>query len=239
MFLRSHLFLLNKDDTSGGGAGSKKDDDKPADTPKGDSEPELKRQLDELQRKHDSAFKELRTANEKAENLQAELDKINKQKVIDSGNVEEIKKSFAADLEKVTGERDTLRAQLKNGKKRDAFYDVAPEIFVEKSLGQVFELIKDKLDVVGEGDEVRVEVKGSHKSLKDWLKGYADENDHFAKNLASGGSGAKGGGGKETVQKATSIPNDFASWPKDKKKEWMRANPELAATAASRALGGG
>lgn len=97
------------------------------------------------------------------------------------------------------------------------------------------------LDVVGDDGHLAIKVPGGQirYDVNKWVDEYLTENPHLAKNPRTAGTDTKGPGGQQSTNgKATAIPQDFGIWPMDKKKEWMRANPSLAAEAAAKALGG-
>lgn len=189
----------------------------------------------DLIKNHNAANKRARQLADKVKELESKLSEITKT-TPEPGDPAKLRETFANREKELTQQIQALNGQVKERDKRDAFMRHAG-LFVEKSVEQVWKLVQGDLDVVEEDGKFSVIVRDSHLSVGDYLKKFADENDYFAKNPGKAGTGANGAG-KDKNGKATSIPGDFGSWSKDRKVEWMRENPALAAEAAAKALGG-
>lgn len=240
MDIRKPTFFLNADDSNGGGAG--KSDDKPNPDTEADAKttPDpvaLAAEIAKLREERDGAKKRERLANERLREIESKKSETERTEAEKTGDVQRLRESFQAEKSTLEAKTQRLETQLKERDKREAFLTNA-SVFTDSTREDVWALVSSKLDVEEQDGGFKVVVKDSHLSVADFLKKFAEEKPHFAANAGKAGSGAKGAGGSADG-KATSIPADFGGWPIEKKKEWMRANPELASEAAAGALGRG
>lgn len=231
MFLRKPLFFLDND-PSGGGNEEPKGDPNP-DPASDDDSPAWAEEKDKLLKAHNKANKEARELRKQVESLTAKLQKLEESNP-ENGDPAKLREKFQSREKELTDQIDALTGKLNESKKRGAFDKLAPNLFVDKSIEQVWKLVGPDLELDDSGNVI---FKDSHRSFADDLKRFADENDYFAKNPGKAGTGANGAG-TQKGGKATSVPADLRMWSKDRQSEWMKENPELAAEAAAKALGG-
>lgn len=218
-------------------------------------------------KKRDSLSKKLRERDDAFEALQGQFGTLQKQlKDIQSakhkeeedlaakqGNIEKLMESWKvkqADFEQqLAAKDDELKAAREekdrsereiNGylKKTEAFrmlseFTTDPEV--------TYMLTEADLDLVTEDGRKVLKVKDSVMTVKEFVERKLEGNSrgYLLKTQRKAGSGAQAtpNGSTTNGSAATSIPSDFGSWDKARRKEWMAKNPELARVAFQQAIG--
>lgn len=209
-------------------------DPEPDPAPNGEP-PAWAAEKEKLLREHNSANKRARELSKKVDSLETQLNEHKKKGTEGEGDPVKLREAFATRETELNTQISTLKGQLHERDKRAAF-DRNAHLFAEGAREDAWELVKGKLEIEEGDDGIKIVVDGDYRSVDEFFKDLADKKPHLAANKAKGGTGSNGA--EKGGQKATSIPNDFGSWSIDRKKEWMLANPTLAAEAASKALGG-
>jgi len=195
---------------------------------------DLDSKLSSLQLAHDKANKKARTLAEENARLKSELEERTKKETENSGDVNKIREMFQADVTKLQTQNTELQARLKKTVVESTFNQLAGSYFTEAAIktGDVWKLLSDQVDVAEDDDGNYIPVaKNSALPFESFLQKFAEERPFLAKNPGKAGVGTKGT--EKSGAGATEVPSDFQGWSFEKKKEWMRDNPKLAARAAA------
>lgn len=235
MHIGTKRFFFNADSSAEGGeSDDSTSKDGGADAKNEPTIAELQAQIKELIDERQAAKTRARKAEDELSDLRKKHKGKERESAEQSGDIEKVRASFQERETELSSTIDGLKSQLKERDKRAAF-DRNAHLFADELRDDVWELVKGKLDVIEEGGMFKVVTIDDHRSPDEFLKGFAAKRPHYAKN--PGKSGTSADGVKQKGGKATTIPADLRSWPKDKQSEWMKDNPELAAEAAAKALG--
>lgn len=221
MFLTKPLFFLNAESAAGAGEGEVKDSSKEAGASK-EEPPAWAEEKDALLKKHDKAFKKARLLEEENSDLKTKLQELSKEKP--ESDPAKLRESFQKREDELTTQLEIIQRERNDEIKHNAFLKNAG-LFVDKSVDQVWKLIQDDLDVEIEDGKRTVVVKSSHLSVAEYLKKFADDNEHLAKAKGRAGSGSEGAG--KGNGKATTLPANFDSLSQGDQTQWFRDHPEV------------
>ena len=148
-----------------------------------------------------------------------------------NGDKDKLRETYQREVDDAKRVADELRKQLHSVVIEKEVRSLAAEMFVDAE--DVWQLTKDNFEV--KVDEktgaVTPVVTNSTLSVKDFLAKFADKKPHLAKNKAANGAGGgrtENGGG---TAGNGGPPADFASWSKDKQREWFAKNKDFRPTS--------
>lgn len=190
-----------------------------------------------------AAFADRDRLREERRQLQTKLDDIEKaskeEKALKDGNIEALRASFTTTEANLKAEAAANKKLAEDAILRAEVTSVLSKIVTEDSFDMVEVYVSGDFEVVaGEDGKLKARPKNSTLTVEEYLKKKLESKPGVLRNERKAGNDTKKVDANGKVIEATEIPADIGSYDVAKLKEWMKANPKLAAQLATKAMGG-
>lgn len=161
-------------------------------TPDGDTKPKLSETELAAIKARDVEKQKRRDLERKLEELQGQLDAATREEAHKKGDVEALRVAMSKDIEAERKKAEAAEQRWKTSQKKAAFMGLAHRLFAESAVDDAYTLLESKLDVSDDDGDVVVRVTDSALPLEDYLKQFAENKPHLAKNKGVPGTGPIG-----------------------------------------------
>lgn len=175
----------------------------------------------------DTAKQRVKGLEGKLNELQAQLDDLSK-KSGRSKDEEATLDSLKHKLEGIEKERNEFRKRYEDSIVDRQLWPLANEHIRQGDADLFIQLNRERFEVYNDvlDGSPKVRVKGSGQTLKEFVESFCNERPTWAANKRAKGSDAQGPNSGEASP--AGVPSDFSTWPKDKRTEFFKKNPDLA-----------
>lgn len=218
---------------TGGGSGDTKPNPK-------DTDFVAKSVADQLEADRLAAFADRDKVKEEKRALQTQLDDIKRladeEKATKDGNIEALRTQYTEREATLKAEKTAADKRINDLILKSDVLTVLSEVSVDAETA--FLILKDDFEIKEVDGELRARPKKDTASVKDYILKKLESKPYLLKNNRAEGAATKKVDANGKPVEATTIPADIHSYDPAKLREWMRANPKLAAELATKAMGG-